>query len=215
MATYTVEKTFLSHTELTPKVIEVATMFGLGANRSRPIQVIAPCDIEIGQGEIVYIAGSSGAGKSLMLNLLGQQIPEAIDLDDQPIPNGRAVVDCFDDDLSDTLVCLSWTGLNDAFALVRCPEELSDGQRYRFRLALALAKRPNAICIYEFCNSLDRVSAAVVACNVRKFADRFGTTFVVASSHDDLLEDLAPNVVVVKHLGGACDVYYPGRLKTK
>jgi ABC-type ATPase with predicted acetyltransferase domain len=93
--------------------------------------------------------------------------------------------------------------------MLRCAEQLSDGQLYRFRLALALSLRPPVICIDEFCATLDRVTAAVIAHNVRKCADKFKTTFIVATSHDDLIEDLAPDVVAIKHLGNHCDVYYP------
>jgi len=78
-----------------------------------------------------------------------------------------------------------------------------------------MSRKPAAICIDEFCNPLDRITASVVAHNVRKFADRYGTTFVVATSHDDLLDDLRPDVVAVKLYGGGCEVYYPGNPAAK
>ena len=213
MAKYLMEKSFTQHTESTPNVQAVAEMFGLGARREQQVSLLDHCEIEIEPGEVVYITGGSGAGKSLCLNLLKEQFPDAVDLEALALPSGKAVVDCFEGNLSETLQWLSLAGLSDAYALLRRPEELSDGQRYRLRLALALAQLPPVICIDEFCATLDRVTAAVVAHNVRRFADRFVTTFIVATSHDDLLEDLAPDVVVVKHLGSQCDVYYPGRMK--
>ena len=152
-----------------------------------------------------------------MLNLLKEQLLEdtetpekIIDLNEQPLPQSKPLVDCFGKaKLSKSLYWLSMAGLSDAFALLRQPEQLSDGQRYRFRLALALAQQPQVIFIDEFCATLDRVTAAVVAHNVRKFAGRFQTTFIVATSHDDILEDLSADVVIIKHLGSGCDVYYP------
>ncbi len=228
MATYTLEKTFPSNVTLSPNVIAVANMFGLGANRDRPIKVLDNFQIDIVPGQVVYITGGSGAGKSLFLKLLkkqmlkdqqliqdeiGKQMPSQmyVDLDELTLPQGTPLVDCFGDAaLSEALYWLSMAGLSDAFALLRNTEHLSDGQRYRFRLALALSKQPRVIFIDEFCATLDRITAAVVSHNVRKFADRFETTFIVATSHDDMLEDLAPDVVVVKHLGSGCDVYYPG-----
>ena len=211
MATYEVEKSFASHVELSPNVVAVAEMFGLGVNREKAVTVVAACEIEIKAGQVVYITGGSGAGKSVILRSLREQFDKAVILDAQTMPRGRPLVDCFEGELGETLKWLSLAGLGDAFAVLRRPEELSDGQRYRFQLALALAQQPRFVCMDEFCNTLDRVTAAVVAHNVRKFADRFGTTFVVATSHDDLLDDLCPDVVVVKHLGSGCDVYYPGR----
>jgi len=304
MGTYVLEKKFETQVEMSRNVGEVASMFGLGGRRDRVYRILDHCEIEIGAGQVVYITGGSGAGKSVVLRMLkeeiknqesgdrsqeskdrnqesgdrsqeskdrkqesgdrsqeskdknqesgdrsqeskdrkqesgdrsqeskdrrpvesgsltvnrgkktrsrGQKNNTVIDLDEWEVPSGKPIVDCFGEaELEEALGWLSMAGLSDAFAMLRKPEELSDGQRYRFRLAQALAQRPKYIFIDEFCASLDRVTAAVVAANVRKFAERFGTTFVVATSHDDLLEDLGPDVVVVKHLGCGCEVYYP------
>ena len=220
MTTFTLEKTFDTHVELSENVTAVANMFGLGTRRDRPLKVIDNCQIRIEPGQVVYITGGSGAGKTLVIKLLKEQLladtetPEKIiDLNEQPLPQSKPLVDCFGKaKLSKSLYWLSMAGLSDAFALLRRPEQLSDGQRYRFRLALALSQKPKVIFIDEFCATLDRVTAAVVAHNVRKFADRFNTTFIVATSHDDIVEDLAADVVIIKHLGSGCDVYYPKQL---
>ena len=211
MAKYVLEQSYSSHADASANVVAVANMFGLGAARDREVTVLDEVEVNIGPGQVVYITGGSGAGKSVMLRLLREKMPQAMELEEQPWPRGKPVVDCFGGTLDETLYWLTIAGLSDAFAILRRPEELSDGQRYRLRLALALAKKPKVICIDEFCNRLDRVTAAMVAHNVRKFADRFGTTFVVATSHDDLLEDLCPDVVAVKFHGGSCDIYYPRR----
>ena len=215
MGSYTVDKTFTSKVTSSPNVLALASMFGLGARGDRPVKVIDNCEITIERGQVVYITGGSGAGKSLLLRLLAEQFDEMIDIDGIDLPVGKPVVDCFGDDLDRALGWLSQAGLSDAFALLRSPDQLSDGQRYRLRLAMAMAGRAMVICVDEFCAALDRVTAAVVAANVRRFADRTGTTVLVATSHDDLLEDLRPDVVVIKHLGSGADVYYPGRLKGK
>ena len=213
MARYVLEQKFCSRAEGSANVVQVANMFGLGVRDDRPVTVVEETEVCIEPGQVVYITGGSGAGKSVLLRLLAERVPGLCRLDEQQCPEGKVVVDCFEGELDETLYWLSMAGLSDAFAIMRRPEELSDGQRYRLRLALALAQEPETICVDEFCNTLDRITAAVVAHNVRKFADRFGTTFIVATSHDDLLEDLGPDVVLIKHLGGHCDVYYPGRRK--
>ena len=215
MATYTLEKSFPSHVQSSPNVLEVAEMFGLGTRRQRPVKVIDEFEINIEPGQVVYITGGSGAGKTLLLKLLKQKMSDQniIDLAEQKLPKDKPLVDCFDGNLAKALQWLSLAGLSDAFAILRSPQQLSDGQLYRFKLAMAMAQQPKTICIDEFCAALDRVTAAVVAHNVRKFADKFGTTFLIATSHDDLLEDLAPDVVAIKHLGSQCDVYYPGKMK--
>jgi ABC-type ATPase with predicted acetyltransferase domain len=72
----------------------------------------------------------------------------------------------------------------------------------------------------EFCSNLDRITAAVIAYNVRKFAKRNTVspkgaesskrkvTFFLASSHEDILADLQPDVLVVKHFTGPAEVTY-------
>jgi ABC-type ATPase with predicted acetyltransferase domain len=60
----------------------------------------------------------------------------------------------------------------------------------------------------EFCSTLDRLCARAVAYRVRRMASREGVTVLAASAHDDLLEDLAPDVLVVKHEGSRVEVLY-------
>ncbi len=56
--------------------------------------------------------------------------------------------------------------------MLRTPAELSDGQRYRFRLALAVARRPRWIVADEFTANLDRTLAQVIAYNLAKVLRR-------------------------------------------
>ena len=58
--------------------------------------------------------------------------------------------------------------------MLRSPDELSDGQRYRFALAVALAGGAKTIVADEWCAKLDRVTAKVISHNARKIADRRG-----------------------------------------
>lgn len=72
-----------------------------------------------------------------------------------------------------------------------------------------MAMQPPVIFIDECCATPDRATAAVVAYNIRKFADTYQTTFIVATNHNDLLEDLCPDVVILKHFGSQTYVFYP------
>ena len=213
MGTYVVEKSFASHVSISPNVISIAKMFGLGTEQDKSIQVLGRGEITIESGQVVYLTGASGAGKSVLLKELQDNFPDALDLNEYELSEGVPIVDCFADGLDDSFLWLGMAGLSDAYVLLRTAEQLSDGQRYRLRLALAMADKPKAIFIDEFCAALDRITAAVIAHNVRRYADQYGTTFVLATSHDDLIEDLQPDVVVVKHLGSSWDVMYPGRMR--
>jgi ABC-type ATPase with predicted acetyltransferase domain len=53
----------------------------------------------------------------------------------------------------------------------------------------------------EFAATLDRDTAKIVAFNLQKFAMPQGKAVIAATTHSDLLEDLAPNVLVQKRFG--------------
>jgi len=118
------------------------------------------------------------------------------------------VIDCFETDIVTTLRTLGIVGLSDAFSMVNRPCHLSEGQKYRFRLAQALAAGRRVVFGDEFGSELDRITAATLAFNIHKFAKRTGTAFILASSHQDILIDLAPDVVVVKDFCGPAEVIY-------
>jgi hypothetical protein len=101
--------------------------------------------------------------------------------------------------------------LSDVFALLNRPGGLSAGQQYRFRLARALAAGKPFVFADEFCSELDRITAATVAFNVHRLAKHTHTTLVLASSHDDILLDLAPDVLIVKDFTGPAEVIYKER----
>jgi len=184
---------------------------------------IHKCDVSVNTGDIVYITGPSGAGKSVLLGEMKKQISanERICLDDIALPDDRAAIDCVaspasgvppggvgSDSAIEALRLLGYAGLSDVFCMLTPPACLSEGQKYRFRLACALASGKPCIFADEFCSNLDRITAAVIAYNVRKFAKRNNVTFFLASSHEDILADLQPDVLIVKHFTGPAEVVY-------
>ena len=134
---------------------------------------------------------------------LGDQDPEGplAELGEVDLGGPEPIIDRFDVSLDQTLHLASVAGLSDAFLLLRRPDQLSDGQQYRYRLAQLLASGARTIVIDEFCSTLDRRTAKALAYRIRKYADRTGTTFIVATAHDDLAEDLVPDVLVRKLAG--------------
>jgi len=193
-------------------------MFGLGIDESREVVIIPPVTIDLNAGEITFITGASGSGKSTLLGLIEQAAGDArvIRFDRLPEPPDRPLVDGFErGDLPDVLRWLSVAGLSDAFVMLRRPGELSDGQRYRFQLARTLAlveedacgRAPVLVLADEFGATLDRTTAHVIARNVRKWVDRTpNVCFVAATTHDDLLEPLSPDVLIEKPLGEGVEV---------
>jgi ABC-type ATPase with predicted acetyltransferase domain len=169
--------------------------------------------VEIRPGDITFITGPSGAGKSVLLRELQRCVPpaEVVNLVDIDLPASQTVVDCFDGDVVTSLRTLSSVGLGDVFSLLNRPGRLSEGQQHRWRLARALTAGKPFVFADEFCSTLDRITAAAVAYNVYRLARRTGTTLVLASSRDDILPDLAPDVLILKDFSGPAQVIYKTR----
>ena len=210
MTTYSISKSFGWQGRITEKAAQVCRMFGLTVDRLTERRVIHNCRLEINDGDIVYITGPSGAGKSVLLGELEKSIPasERVNLARIKLPSDKTLIDCIDGDFLGGLRILSTAGLNDCFCVLNQPANLSDGQKYRFRLAMALAAGKKFVFADEFCSNLDRITAAVIAFNIHKFAKRTGVTFILAASHEDILLDLSPDVLVVKELSGKTEVVY-------
>ena len=60
----------------------------------------------------------------------------------------------------------------------------------------------------EFCSTLDRDTARIVAFNVQKLARKFGKAVIAATTHTDLFEDLRPSVHIHKRFGKEIQVKY-------
>jgi len=210
MATYSISKTFKWQAAVTDKVASVCRMFGLSLVRLTERRFTHSCRLEIETGDIVCLTGPSGAGKSVLLAEFQKAVPadQKVNLAEIPLPDDKTLIDCIDSDLAGSLRFLSLAGLNDCFCILNQPFNLSEGQQYRFRLAMALAAGKKFIFADEFCSGLDSVTAAVISYRLKRYAKRTGTTFILASSRHDILPDLAPDVLVVNRLSGPAEVIY-------
>jgi hypothetical protein len=238
----------------TERVAQIVHWFGL--DHSKPQEQI---DIELPElsgGKIILINGPSGAGKSRLLQRMqkqgqggrrgegpfdkltagkdGKEAREGkvrwIDLADITLPD-CAVVDCFPEStLEQTLLSLNRVGLAEAWDYIRTPKALSEGQKFRLKLAMGLgsvqksetrktksetssksqiqnensADRISVLACDEFCAILDRVTARVVARTLRRTMDkRNDICAIVATSHDDLVDALRPDVLIRCDFGKA------------
>lgn len=200
MTTYRIDKRFQTRVQRSDRVLEIAEAFGIGLE-DKEFVVFENLELEVKDGDIIYITGQSGGGKSVLLRELaalkaaeGQSVVniDQVELRDCPL------IDQIGRDTNDAIRLLGAAGINDAYLYVRRPTELSDGQRYRFRLAKCIESGAQVWVADEFLAVLDRTAAKVIAFSLQKVARRAGATVIVATTHTDMVRDLNPDLVVEK-----------------
>ncbi|GIX05531.1 MAG: hypothetical protein KatS3mg114_1400 [Planctomycetaceae bacterium] len=189
--------------ELSLHARAVMTHFGIH-RQTEPVVLADHVELPIQPGDVVVFIGPSGAGKSSLLRAAvtalrqpegGETSPEMIQTDDIELGD-KLVIDTLPAELPASLEFLTACGLAEPRLLLRTPEELSEGQRYRLRLACGLARRPAWLVCDEFTATLDRTLARVVAYNLARQARRFKIGCLLATTHEDVLADLQPDIVV-------------------
>ena len=136
MACFSLCKSFRYVPELTGKVAGVMRMFGLDVDRLTDNAPYHKCQMLIKPGDVCYITGPSGAGKSVILREVYAEIPDGdkLWLDDIYLEDDRCVVDCIEGTAFESLRLLTKAGLSDVFTVLNDPVNLSEGQKYRYRL---------------------------------------------------------------------------------
>lgn len=200
MTIYTINRSFTSSVDRTPRVLELAEGFGLGLSDKKFV-IYDNLQIEVKQGDIVYITGQSGSGKSLLLKDLTAQMraegKKIADLNEITLEN-KPVIELLGRTTTEATDLLAKAGISDAWIYIRKPSELSDGQRYRLKLAKVMESDADVWIADEFGAVLDRVTAKAVAFNMQKVARAAGKTLMVATTHVDLKDELGPSLTVTK-----------------
>ena len=202
MPNLTIDTRFTTRVQRSPRVLEVAEAFGLGLD-DKEFVVFDQLQLTVNLGDVVYVTGQSGAGKSVLLREIARQLGEEHELsvaniDAVELNPDKPIIDQIGKDTSDALRYLSTVGINDAYLYLRRPGELSDGQRYRFKLAKVIESGARVWVADEFCAVLDRTTAKVIAFALQKLARQQWAILLVATTHTDLVGDLHPSLVVEK-----------------
>jgi ABC-type ATPase with predicted acetyltransferase domain len=194
---FTFNISYETHTKPTPRSIVVAEAFGLGIDETEKFHVL-DAELKIKPRDVVYITGDSGSGKSVLLRAIKQDLgDEAVDILEVEVDADKPLIETVGETVEEGLELLSKVGLNDAFLFLRTYNQLSDGQK----IAKLIESGRQWWLMDEFAATLDRDTAKIVAFNLQKFARQQGKAVIAATTHSDLLEDLAPDVLVKKRFG--------------
>jgi len=207
--TFKINISYKTKTDITDRTIAVSEAFGLGVDDFQNHVIYDDVELKIGPTDIVYITGDSGSGKSVLLKALEEDLgSKAINISSTAVDPEKPLIDTVGKTLEEGLELLSRVGLNDAFLFVRRYSQLSDGQKYRYRIAKMIEAGKQYWVMDEFCSTLDRDTAKVVAFNVQKLARQERKGVLAATTHTDLFNDLKPSVQIHKRFGREIEVKY-------
>ncbi|CDL80991.1 ATP-binding cassette domain-containing protein [Xenorhabdus szentirmaii] len=202
MSDYLINVSFDTRVTKTTRTLEVAESFGLGMDDNQ-FTLYDNLPVKIDQGDVVYITGQSGSGKSVILRELQRLMKDegktVASIDDITFDDDKNVIDQVGKTTAEALSLLSMAGLNDAYLFIRKPSEMSDGQRYRLKIAKLIESGANVWAADEFGAVLDRVTAQAVTSNFQRAARKIGATVMVATTHEDLINALRPGITITKH----------------
>ena len=209
-----VDKAYVSELDLdalAPEVRQLLEAFG-AVRRRVERRVLRGVKLRIEPGGVHLLWGASGAGKTTLLRLLWDEMPDAGWVD---APKGRveaylpgvaepelgseAILERVARRLQDVAAAaelLARVGLADAILWRARPDQLSTGQRERFRLAVLLAGRPDLLVVDEFAAHLDGANARRVARALSRLAREAGITLVISSHREEVRQALEPDRIV-------------------
>ena len=184
------------------RVAEVTMRFGVCGDTDER-RVLEPLGLAFPPGHIIALVGASGSGKSSALAAIESHCPEGHNVQRVTLPTNRALVDGISPQggLADALSVLTACALGEAPLWLRRYDELSEGERFRARLAKAIGSHGGGgnaapLLCDEFCSGLHRRAAKAIAYNLRKLVTRRRLCAVLATSAEDVLADLQPDVTV-------------------
>lgn len=187
----------------------VADGFGL-CDAPQPRVIAENLEFPVEPGQRIAITGPSGSGKSSLLKALADQLagdggrlawPDRLALADAP------VIDAIHLPFIEAIHLLSVCGLSEPRLLIQSPQKLSEGERWRFRLALALSDGPDWLVIDEFAAAIDPTLARVLAFNLRRESLRRGCGIVAATCHAEPIDDFDPDIRLTCDHDGSITVF--------
>lgn len=179
--------------------------------------IVQNVSVKASNGNIIFVVGTSGSGKSVFLNALdpdktldGNLMVKRVGnlthsagwlrpLRDD-IPVFEALAEKYTPEKA--FIALSRVGLSEAFVFIKPFWMLSRGQQYRAMIADLLLRNEEVWLLDEFCSDLDPITAKIVAHNLRKQIIATGRiAFIAAANHTHYLDALRPTKVLILRSG--------------
>lgn len=168
---------------------------------------------DVSPGEICYIFGSSGSGKTQLLNLIsgGSALNSQAIISGQIIPPPDArfgfsesewadkplVTSIGADDIDQAIYALNSAGLAEPRLYLSRWEQLSAGQKYRAQLARLICSNTNIWILDEFGSNLDDATALAVGRNFARAARRHDVICFIASvRRTPLVNSISPDLLI-------------------
>ena len=202
---------------LTQRGAIVKEAFGVDSSQMSA-QVLNKFALTITPGDTVLLTGASGSGKSTIIRLLtenqkelrsnslisghvlgfqGYRRRDLIAELSNHFNDARPLIDQLGRSPAEAIELLNGVGLAEAHLYLKRPNQISEGQKYRFAVALLCNSKKPIWIADEFASTLDSETAAIVAKGLRKTAYQNGATLVVAAAHiDAFVDSLLPNTLV-------------------
>lgn len=206
-----------------PSVRAIMDSFGL-KGEELVTRLLDGVNLEASGGNIVFISGPSGSGKSVLLQALDPN-HESQFLNVQfgagtqrnytagwirELPSDRPIIQYFAETwgIERAIAALNQAGLSEAFVYLKPYQLLSRGQKYRARLADLALRGDQVWLVDEFCADLDPLTARIVASNLRKHVMKYmRIAIVAAANYEHYLDALRPTRVVHLRHGAAPEIF--------